>query len=64
MSYKLKTEHYEIFLKSGDMERCLENFAYHLEEPSLIFCYKAIQITMQAKLVSQICKSCFKWYWW
>ena len=33
MSYKFKTEHYEMVLKSGDMERCLSNFAYHLEEP-------------------------------
>lgn len=33
MSYKFKTEHYEMVLKSGDMERCLNNFAYHLEEP-------------------------------
>jgi asparagine synthase (glutamine-hydrolysing) len=33
MSYKFKTEHYEMVLKSGDMERCLPNFTYHLEEP-------------------------------
>lgn len=33
MSYKFKTEHYEMVLKSGDMERCLNRFAYHLEEP-------------------------------
>ncbi|PHR58532.1 MAG: asparagine synthase (glutamine-hydrolyzing) [Arcobacter sp.] len=33
MSYKFKTEHYEMVLKSGDMERCLPAFAYHLEEP-------------------------------
>ncbi|WP_419773872.1 asparagine synthase (glutamine-hydrolyzing) [Halarcobacter sp.] len=33
MSYKFKTEHYEMVLKSGDMERCMNNFAYHLEEP-------------------------------
>lgn len=33
MSYKFKTEHYEMVLKSGDMERCLPEFAYHLEEP-------------------------------
>ncbi|CAA6804481.1 MAG: Asparagine synthetase [glutamine-hydrolyzing] (EC [uncultured Sulfurovum sp.] len=33
MSYKFKTEHYEMVLKSGDMERCMHNFAYHLEEP-------------------------------
>ena len=33
MSAKFKTEHYEMVLKAGDMERCLPNFAYHLEEP-------------------------------
>lgn len=33
MSNKFKTEHYEMVLKSGDMERCMSNFAYHLEEP-------------------------------
>jgi asparagine synthase (glutamine-hydrolysing) len=33
MSYLFKTEHYEMVLKSGDMERCLNNYAYHLEEP-------------------------------
>lgn len=33
MSYKFKTEHYEMVLKSGDMERCMNTFAYHLEEP-------------------------------
>jgi asparagine synthase (glutamine-hydrolysing) len=33
MSYQFKTEHYEMVLKSGDMERCMNNFTYHLEEP-------------------------------
>lgn len=33
MSALFKTEHYEMVLKSGDMERCLTRFAYHLEEP-------------------------------
>lgn len=33
MSYMFKTEHYEMVLKSGDMERCINKFAYHLEEP-------------------------------
>lgn len=33
MSALYKTEHYEMVLKSGDMERCLPNFAWHLEEP-------------------------------
>jgi asparagine synthase (glutamine-hydrolysing) len=33
MSAKFKTEHYEMVLKAGDMERCLPKLAYHLEEP-------------------------------
>jgi asparagine synthase (glutamine-hydrolysing) len=33
MSGLFKTEHYEIVLKSGDMERCLPKLAWHLEEP-------------------------------
>lgn len=33
MSAKFKTEHYEIVLKAGDMERCLLRLAHHLEEP-------------------------------
>ncbi len=33
MSYHFKTEHYEMVLKAGDMERCLPSLAYHLEEP-------------------------------
>lgn len=33
LSYLYQTEHYEMVLKSGDMERCLPQFAWHLEEP-------------------------------
>ena len=33
MSYLFKTEHYEMVLKSGDMERCMQKLVYHLEEP-------------------------------
>lgn len=33
MSYKFKTEHYEMVLKAGDMERCMKNLVWHLEEP-------------------------------
>jgi len=33
MSARFKTEHYEMVLKAGDMERCLPKLAYHLEEP-------------------------------
>ena len=33
MSYHFKTEHYEMVLKAGDMERVLPMLAWHLEEP-------------------------------
>lgn len=33
MSYHFKTEHYEMVLKAGDMERCLSKVARHVEEP-------------------------------
>ncbi len=33
MSYLFKTEHYEMVLKAGDMERVLSRLVHHLEEP-------------------------------
>jgi asparagine synthase (glutamine-hydrolysing) len=33
MSYLFKTEHYEMVLKAGDMERVLPDLTWHLEEP-------------------------------
>lgn len=33
MSYLFKTEHYEMVLKAGDMERVLPKLTHHLEEP-------------------------------
>ena len=33
MSYKFRTEHYEMVLKAGDMERVLPRLAWHIEEP-------------------------------
>jgi len=33
MSYLFRTEHYEMVLKAGDMERILPKLAWHLEEP-------------------------------
>ena len=33
MSACFKTEHYEMVLKAGDMERCLASLSLHLEEP-------------------------------
>jgi asparagine synthase (glutamine-hydrolysing) len=33
MSYVFKTEHYEMVLKAGDMERVMPRLAWHMEEP-------------------------------
>ena len=33
MSALFKSEHYEMVLKAGDMERCLPKLSHHLEEP-------------------------------
>ena len=33
MSYLFGTEHYEMVLKAGDMERCIGDLVWHLEEP-------------------------------
>jgi asparagine synthase (glutamine-hydrolysing) len=33
MSYVFKTEHYEMVLKAGDMERIMPRLAWHIEEP-------------------------------
>ena len=33
MSALFRTEHYEMVLKAGDMERCLPKYSWHLEEP-------------------------------
>ena len=33
MSYLFRTEHYEMVLKAGDMERVLPRVAWHIEEP-------------------------------
>jgi len=35
MSYLFKTEHYELVLKAGDMERCMKRLVWHLEEPRI-----------------------------
>ncbi|HEY3044874.1 MAG TPA: asparagine synthase (glutamine-hydrolyzing) [Vicinamibacterales bacterium] len=35
MSALFKTEHYEMVLKAGDMERCLPKLARHIEEPRI-----------------------------
>lgn len=53
MSYNFRTEHYEVVLKSGDMERCLPSLAWHLEEPRVGQSYPNYYI---AKLASRFVK--------
>jgi asparagine synthase (glutamine-hydrolysing) len=33
LSYLCGTEHYEVVLKAGDMERCMKKLVWHMEEP-------------------------------
>jgi asparagine synthase (glutamine-hydrolysing) len=53
MSAIFKTEHYEMVLKAGDMERCLPKLAWHLEEPRVGQCYPNFYA---AKLASKFVK--------
>ena len=53
MSYKFKTEHYEMVLKSGDMERVMQRLVWHLEEPRVGQCYP---IFYAAKLAGKFVK--------
>lgn len=53
MSAIFKTEHYEMVLKAGDMERCLPNLSYHLEEPRVGQSYPNYYV---AKLTSKFVK--------
>ena len=58
MSALYKTEHYEMVLKSGDMERCMKKFTWHLEEPRVGQSYPNFYI---AGLASKSCKSSSFW---
>lgn len=53
MSARFKTEHYEMVLKAGDMERCLPKLAWHLEEPRVGQSYPNF---FAAKLASKFVK--------
>lgn len=53
MSYLFKTEHYEMVLKAGDMERILPKLAWHMEEPRVGQCYPNFYA---AKLASKFVK--------
>ncbi len=53
MSYCFRTEHYEMVLKAGDMERVMPKIAWHLEEPRVGQCYPNFYA---AKLASKFVK--------
>ncbi len=53
LSYLLKTEHYEVVLKAGDMERCLPTLVWHLEDPRVGQCYPNYYV---ARLASRFVK--------
>lgn len=53
MSYLFKTEHYEMVLKAGDMERVMPKLAWHLEEPRVGQSYPNYYA---AQLASKFCK--------
>jgi asparagine synthase (glutamine-hydrolysing) len=53
MSYKFKTEHYEMVLKAGDMERVMPRLAWHIEEPRVGQSYPNFYI---AQLASKFVK--------
>ena len=53
MSYLFKTEHYEMVLKAGDMERVFPRLTRHLEEPRVGQCYPNFYA---AQLASRFCK--------
>ncbi|MFT4561414.1 MAG: asparagine synthase (glutamine-hydrolyzing) [Gammaproteobacteria bacterium] len=53
MSYLFGTEHYEMVLKAGDMERAMPRLAWHLEEPRVGQCYPNFYV---AQLASKFVK--------
>jgi len=53
LSYQFRTEHYEVVLKAGDMERCLRDLVWHLEDPRVGQSYPNFYV---ARLASKFVK--------
>lgn len=53
LSYQFKTEHYEVVLKSGDMERVMPELIWHLEDLRVGQCYPNYYV---ARLASKFVK--------
>lgn len=54
MSYQFKTEHYEIVLKAGDMERIMSRLAWHIEEPRVGQSYPNFYIAQLASKFGKV----------
>jgi len=54
MSYAFKTEHYEMVLKAGDMERALPRLAWHLEEPRVGQSYPNFYVSQLASKFNKV----------
>lgn len=54
LSYQFQTEHYEVVLKAGDMQRCLPQLVWHLEDLRVGQSYPNFYV---ARLASKFCKS-------
>ncbi len=57
MSNRFKTEHYEMVLKSGDMERVMPKLAWHIEEPRLGQSYPNYYAAQLASKFVKVCLS-------
>jgi asparagine synthase (glutamine-hydrolysing) len=57
MSSRFKTEHYEMVLKAGDMERVMPKLAWHIEEPRLGQCYPNYYTAQLASKFVKVCLS-------
>ena len=55
LSYEFKTEHYEMVLKAGDMERSLPKVAWHLEEPRVGQSYPNYYVSQLASKFNKVC---------
>ncbi len=55
LSYTFKTEHYEMVLKAGDMERALPKVAWHLEEPRVGQSYPNYYVAQLASKFNKVC---------
>lgn len=57
LSYLNKTEHYEVVLKAGDMERVMEKLIYHMEDPRVGQSYPNFYISRLASKFVKVCLS-------